>query len=197
MAKHPGGSVEWTACPVLMWTATSPAWLRKQQPAAAKTDKKDAIKLANYGLDHWLALPRYIPEDEVRLMLKTTYRQYQQYAKVQTMLKNNLIFLLDTAFPDANRLFASPARADGSEKWVDFVTAFPHCKCVCGMSEKAFTAKSASCSPACFCRYRILLCVFRWQASQQYFTSFLVVVNAFLQFPKTHSRFLLSAASCR
>ena len=30
----------------------------------AKTDKKDAIKLANYGLDHWLALPRYIPEDE-------------------------------------------------------------------------------------------------------------------------------------
>ncbi len=38
----------------------------------AKTDKKDAIKLANYGLDHWLALPRYIPEDEVRLMLKTT-----------------------------------------------------------------------------------------------------------------------------
>ena len=30
----------------------------------AKTDKKDAIKLANYGLDHWLALPRYIPEDQ-------------------------------------------------------------------------------------------------------------------------------------
>ena len=107
----------------------------------AKTDKKDAIKLANYGLDHWLALPRYIPEDEVRLMLKTTYRQYQQCAKVQTMLKNNLISLLDTAFPDANRLFASPARADGSEKWVDFVAAFPHCECICGLSEKAFAAK--------------------------------------------------------
>ena len=30
----------------------------------AKTDKKDAIKLANYGLDHWLALPSYIPEDQ-------------------------------------------------------------------------------------------------------------------------------------
>ena len=27
----------------------------------AKTDKKDAVKLANYGLDHWLTLPRYIP----------------------------------------------------------------------------------------------------------------------------------------
>ncbi|WP_368182131.1 IS110 family transposase [Anaerotruncus rubiinfantis] len=107
----------------------------------AKTDKKDAIKLANYGLDHWLTLPKYIPEDEVRLMLKTTYRQYQQCAKVQTMLKNNLISLLDTAFPDANRLFTSPARADGSEKWVDFVAAFPHCECVCGLSERTFTAK--------------------------------------------------------
>ena len=74
-------------------------------------------------------------------MVKTIYRQYQQCAKVQTMLKNNLISLLDTAFPDANRLFASPARADGSEKWVDFVAAFWHCECVCELSEKTFTAK--------------------------------------------------------
>ena len=74
-------------------------------------------------------------------MLKTCYRQYQQYSKVQTMLKNNLISLLDTAFPDANRLFTSPPRADGSEKWVDFAATFWHCECVCGLSEKAFTAK--------------------------------------------------------
>ena len=106
-----------------------------------KTDKKDAVKLANYGLDHWLTLPRYVPEEDTRLMLKTCYRQYQQYSKVQTMLKNNLISLLDTAFPDANRLFTSPPRADGSEKWVDFVATFWHCECVCGRSEKAFTTQ--------------------------------------------------------
>ncbi len=106
-----------------------------------KTDKKDAVKLANYGLDHWLTLPRYVPEEDTRLMLKTCYRQYQQYSKVQTMLKNNLISLLDTTFPDANRLFTSPPRTDGSEKWVDFVAAFWHCECVCGLSEKAFAAK--------------------------------------------------------
>lgn len=40
------------------------------------------------------------------------------------MLKNNLISLLGTAFPDANRLFTNPTRADGSEKWVDFVATF-------------------------------------------------------------------------
>lgn len=107
----------------------------------AKTDKKDAIKLANYGLDHWRTLPRYVPEEDTRLMLKNCYRQYQQYSKVQTMLKNNLISLLDTAFPDANRLFSSPPRADGSEKWVDFVASFWHCECVCESSEKSFITK--------------------------------------------------------
>ncbi len=31
----------------------------------AKTDKKDAVKLANYGLDHWLTLPRYVPDEDI------------------------------------------------------------------------------------------------------------------------------------
>lgn len=80
----------------------------------AKTDKKDAIKLANYGLAHWTTLPRYLPEENTRLLLKSCYRQYQQYSKVQTMLKNNLISLLYSVFPEVNRLFSSSARADGS-----------------------------------------------------------------------------------
>lgn len=54
-----------------------------------KTDKKDAIKIANYGLDRWIELPRYIPEEDTRLMLKNCYRQYQQYSKVQTVLKKS------------------------------------------------------------------------------------------------------------
>ena len=84
----------------------------------AKTDKKDAVKLANYGLDHWLTLPRYIPEEDTRLMLKICYRQYQQYSKVQTMLKNNLISLLDTTFPDANRLLpVRPAPMAARSGW--------------------------------------------------------------------------------
>ena len=106
-----------------------------------KTDKKDAIKIANYGLDQWLKLPRYAPEEDTRLMLKNCYRQYQQYSKVQTILKNNLISLLDTAFPNANRLFSSPPRADGSEKWVDFIATFWHCECISSLSEKAFITK--------------------------------------------------------
>lgn len=102
----------------------------------AKTDKKDAVKLANYGLDHWTTLPRYIPEEDTRLLLKNCYRQY---SKLQTILKNNLISLLDTTFPGVNRLFTSPSREDGSEKWVDFVAEFWHCQCVSKHSETAFS----------------------------------------------------------
>ena len=106
-----------------------------------KTDRKDAVKLANYGLDRWLTLPRYVPEENTRLLLKNCYRQYRQYSKVQTVLKNNLISLLDTVFPNVNRLFSSPIRGDGSEKWVDFVAEFWHCRCVSEKSQKAFTSK--------------------------------------------------------
>ncbi len=106
-----------------------------------KTDRKDAIKLANFGLDRWLTLPKYVPEEDTRLLLKNCCRQYQQYSKVQTILKNNLISLLDNVFPNANRLFSSPARADGSEKWVDFVAEFWHCKYVSEQPEKAFINK--------------------------------------------------------
>ena len=54
------------------------------------------------------------------------------------MLKNNLISLLDTGFPDVNRLFSIPPRADGSEEWVDFVASFWHCEYVSSMSKEKF-----------------------------------------------------------
>ena len=44
-------------------------------------------------------------------------------------------------FPNANRLFNSPARADGSEKWVDFVAEFWHCECVSERPLKSFVNK--------------------------------------------------------
>lgn len=106
-----------------------------------KTDKADARKLARYGLEHWAELLPYAPQENTRALLKTCYRQYQQCAKIQTMLKNNLIALLDMTFPGVNRFFTSPARVDGTEKWVDFVEVFWHHECVSGLSEKGFTDK--------------------------------------------------------
>ena len=40
------------------------------------------------------------------------------------------ISLTDKTFPGVNELFSSPARADGHQKWIDFVMTFWHCDCV-------------------------------------------------------------------
>lgn len=113
----------------------------------AKTDKKDAIKLANYAIDRWLYLVEYVPEEDARQMLKNYNRQYNQYLKLKVMMKNNLISLLDQTFPGVNTLFTSPPRKeDGHEKWIDFSAKFWHCECVCGLSQNAFKER---CSKWC------------------------------------------------
>lgn len=108
----------------------------------AKTDKKDALKLASYALDSWLDLPTFSLSSDTRNLLKTYNRQYNQYNKLKVMLKNNLISLLDQTFPNANSLFTSHARKDnGHEKWIDFVLKYPHAECI---SRKSFSVFSKS-----------------------------------------------------
>lgn len=52
-----------------------------------KTDKKDAIKIASYGLDRWAELVEYSPEEDARQILKTYNRQYNQYIKLKVALR--------------------------------------------------------------------------------------------------------------
>ena len=107
-----------------------------------KTDKADAIKIANYALDNWNKLKPYTPIDEVRRQLKAYSRQYRKFNKLKTMLKNNFISLTDSTFPGVNELFSSPPRkSDGHEKWLDFAMKFWHAECVCSLSQKAFTER--------------------------------------------------------
>lgn len=48
--------------------------------------------------------------DELRTQLKTMNRQFDFYMKHKTAMKNNLIGLIDLAYPGANTYFDSPAR---------------------------------------------------------------------------------------
>jgi len=107
-----------------------------------KTDKADAVKIANYGISNWMELPKYIPEDNIRRVLKAYSRQYAKYNKLKVMLKNNFISLTDQTFPGVNELFSSAVRkSDGHEKWMDFATKFWHCECVSGLTPKVFTER--------------------------------------------------------
>ena len=104
-----------------------------------KTDKADSIKIARYTLDRRANLKQYCLMDELRSQLKTMNRQFDFYMKHKTAMKNNLIGLVDQTYPGANTYFDSPAREDGSQKWVDFIVTYWHVDCVRRKSLGAFT----------------------------------------------------------
>ena len=106
-----------------------------------KTDKADALKIAQFGIDKWDILPQYSPMDTIRYDLKTLHRQFQLSSKTRAALNNNLIALLEQSYPGANRYFGSPVRPDGSQKWVDFVDTFWHVDCVAKVSQNAFVGR--------------------------------------------------------
>ena len=106
-----------------------------------KNDKKDALKIAKYGLDNWNNLREHTPMDTTRQQLKLFSRQYNMHMKTATALQNNLISLLDKTFPGANNIFDSPARDDGHQKWVDFVYDFWHCDIINRLSLETFSER--------------------------------------------------------
>jgi len=106
-----------------------------------KNDQKDSMKIAKFALDHWTDLREYTPMDTVRQQLKIFSRQYNLYMKSSVALQSNLISLTDKVFPGVNELFTSPARPNGHQKWVDFITTFWHCECISQVSEKSFVER--------------------------------------------------------
>ena len=103
-----------------------------------KTDRKDALKIARYGIDNWTELREHTPLDTMRQQLKLLSRQYNFYMKHVVQMQNNLIALLDKTFPGANELFDSPLRMNGHQKWVDFVATFWHCDCIARTGQGIF-----------------------------------------------------------
>ena len=103
-----------------------------------KSDKADSVKIARYALDKWNLLKQYNGMDELRNQLKIMNRQFDFYMKHKTAMKNNLIGILDQTYPGVNTCFDSPARSDGSQKWVDFASTYWHVDCVRKMSLNAF-----------------------------------------------------------
>jgi hypothetical protein len=97
--------------------------------------------IAKFGLDKWDELRQYQPMDTIRYQLKTMNTQFQLASKSKTAFTNNLIALLEQNYPGIRKHFPSPARPDGSEKWVDYVGTFWHIDCVRKLSLNAFTER--------------------------------------------------------
>lgn len=99
------------------------------------------MKIAKYGLGNWIELRECTLMDTMRQQLKLCSRQYNLYMKTVVSLQNNLISLTNKTFSGVNELFLSPERADGHQKWADFVMTFWYCDCICHVREKASTAR--------------------------------------------------------
>jgi transposase len=112
-----------------------------------KSDPADAKKIARYTLDNWAELRQYSSMDNTRNQLKTLNSQFSFFMRQKVAAKANLIALLDNTYPGVNKLFSSPAREDGSEKWVDYAYSFWHVDCVRKIGLKAFSERYEA-----FCR---------------------------------------------
>lgn len=112
-----------------------------------KSDPADAKKIARYTLDNWAELRQYSSMDNTRNQLKTLNSQFSFFMRQKVAAKANLIALLDNTYPGVNKLFNSPAREDGSEKWVDYAYSFWHVDCVRKIGLKAFSERYEA-----FCR---------------------------------------------
>jgi transposase len=106
-----------------------------------KTDKHDADKLGNYGLEKWNLLSNFIPPDAVYTALKDMNRQVALYTKNSTAAHLNLISLLDVVYPGIKGLFNDSPRKDGRIKWMDYLLTFWHCEYVRRMKPEAFCEK--------------------------------------------------------
>ena len=99
------------------------------------------MKIARYALDNWAELRDYTPMDTIRYDLKTLHRQFNLSSKQKTAANNNLVSLTEQVFPGIRKIFESPVRKDGTQKWVDFITTFWHADCVRKQSLNAFTER--------------------------------------------------------
>jgi len=106
-----------------------------------KSDPADARKIARYALDNWAELRQYSGMETTREQLKALNTQMDFFTKQKVASSSNLISLLDMTYPGVNKLFSSPARADGSEKWLDYASSFWHVDCVRNSGLKVFTER--------------------------------------------------------
>ena len=103
----------------------------------AKTDKIDAVHIAQFGLTYWDELSPVKPPKSVYQELKVLARQYYQTVSMLVKAKVNLSNLLDQTMPGIKNLMND---SSGNHKLTDFVKRYYHYSHILEMGEKRFTS---------------------------------------------------------
>lgn len=103
-----------------------------------KTDKIDAIKIANYGIDNWFRLVYYHASDELYSELRILGRQYSHYIRMRIESKLVLSNMLDRTMPGIKELLKSRSSNPDKDKLSAFVEQYWHYDNITSKSEKQF-----------------------------------------------------------
>lgn len=104
-----------------------------------KTDKMDAVRIANYGIDNWFKLVDYTLPDEIYAQLRLLGRQYAHYITIAIESKQALSNLLDQTMPGIKTLLAGKRSDEPTkDKLSDFVAEYWHFDNITGRREDQF-----------------------------------------------------------
>jgi len=107
----------------------------------AKTDRLDAIMIANYGIEKWFKLQNYEGEEEIYAELKILGRRYRYYMDLHVKTLQELTYILDYVMPGIKKMFKSWNEAGNKDKLSDFVERFWHFDLITSMSMEDFTVE--------------------------------------------------------
>lgn len=105
----------------------------------AKTDKLDAMMIANYGIEKWFKLQKYEGDEETYAELKILGRRYRYYMELHVKALQELTHILDYVMPGIKKKFNSWNEANNKDKLSDFVERFWHFDVITSMSLEEFT----------------------------------------------------------
>lgn len=103
-----------------------------------KTDKLDAVRIANYGLDNWLHLINYESSEDIYVQLRLLGRQYGHYIKLRIESKLSLTTMLDYTMPGIKAMLKSRSSKPEKDKLNDFVEEYWHYDNITEKSKKQF-----------------------------------------------------------
>lgn len=111
---------------------------RAQDFRKVKTDKRDSMTIANYGIDKWFDLREFTPQEDVYAELRLLGRQYRFFMESRIDHLLNLTHLLDYTMPGVKACFGGWSESSGKDKLCDFVEEYWHYDNITRRSEKKF-----------------------------------------------------------
>ncbi len=111
---------------------------RAQDLRKVKTDKRDSMTIANYGIDKWFNLRPFTPQEDIYAELKLLGRQYRFFMESRIEHLLNLTHLLDYTMPGVKACFGGWSESSGKDKLCDFVEEYWHYDNITRRSEKKF-----------------------------------------------------------